>query len=200
MAKYPTLVAIQPVMYPHPQHRMMIPGPHPGMILTPHQYAFAPQIQIQPQMIPYCAVHGATPSTSSLIVASSGHKSKGGGGGSSSLIMQGEDKRIIRRKGIASSNQNILQVVPTGRSMASNSVKSFDTRSRMSLSKAPSVISAKTESEKNNEVEITEVDVSRTYTGLDRDIAENYISVMGMYSRKESSVEDFDLSSERDHV
>jgi hypothetical protein len=70
----------------------------------------------------------------------------------------------------------------------------------MSLSKAPSVISAKTESEKNNEVEITEVDVSRTYTGLDRDIAENYISVMGMYSRKESSVEDFDLSSERDHV
>jgi hypothetical protein len=60
-----------------------------------------------------------------------------------------------------------------------------------SLGKAPSVISGKTErSEKNNELEVTEVDVSRiqdTYTGLDRSIAEEYISAMNL--RKISSTD-----------
>lgn len=186
----PSFVAIQPVLYPSP--RMMMPYPiHPrGMIpmhphhpiLSPGQFSFGPQYPGPTHLVP---LYRGTPTPSVMVQMPHPPRSRRAGSAtpvssiaSLSLAQDHHNRRQRRRPNGA----GYPRISPPGVTGSNNRI--IHTHSL--ISKAPSVISiAKTESEKNNEVEVAEVDVSRTYTGLDRSIADEYICAMN--SRKVSA-------------
>lgn len=199
----PSFVAIQPILYPAPRPqlipypmmhpRAMIPmmqphHPYAPSVISSSQFSFGPHPHQGPtHLVP---LYRTTPTPSGVMMAPRSRRAGSATPVSSiASLSVAQDHHNRRQRRRAQGNRGLLPPGAMG-----SSIKSFHTQSILS-SKAPSVISvAKTESEKNNEItEVTEVDVSRTYTGLDRSIADEYICAMN--ARKISSSGSVPVSS-----